>query len=116
MPFVKRDKNNHIISIHEKADNSDDEFLDIHHQEVIDFLKRTTNNNEENKSNQKVALSQSDFELIRVLEDLIDLLVDNDTILFTDLPEAAQNKLLKRKSTRKELYQSLLDDEDDNIF
>ena len=45
-------------------------------------------------------LSQSDVELSRVLEDLIDVLINRGLIQFTDLPEAAQTKLLNRRQTR----------------
>ena len=57
-------------------------------------------------------MRSSDFDLIRVLEDLINLLIEKNTIHFTDLPEAAQAKLRNRKSLRdsgKSL--ELLDDE-----
>jgi len=42
-----------------------------------------------------------DLELVRVLEDVIDLLVERGVFRFTDLPEAAQEKLLFRKSVRR---------------
>jgi len=46
------------------------------------------------------ALAGSDLRLVRVIEDLIDLLIDRDVIRFTDLPDAAQSKLLERRSLR----------------
>ncbi|HSG02129.1 MAG TPA: hypothetical protein VLA39_00225 [Marinobacterium sp.] len=49
-------------------------------------------------SNQLQAL---DGASIRILEDLIDVLVDRGTLIFTDLPEAAQQRLLERKLLRK---------------
>ena len=51
-------------------------------------------------------LTQSDADLIRVLEDVIDVLVDKNLMSVTDLPESAQLKLLYRKNTR-----SLLDND-----
>ncbi len=45
-------------------------------------------------------LAGSDLRLVRVIEDLIDLLIDRDVIRFTDLPDAAQSKLLERRSLR----------------
>ncbi len=48
-------------------------------------------------------LSQTDAELARVLEDLIDLLITRGLIQFTDLPEAAQAKLMERRQTRSTL-------------
>ncbi len=46
------------------------------------------------------ALSETDTDLARVLEDLIDVLITRGVIQFTDLPEAAQAKLLERRQTR----------------
>lgn len=52
-------------------------------------------------------LSSSDAGLARVTEDLIELLIARGVIRFTDLPLAAQNKLLERKETRARLSNSL---------
>ena len=49
------------------------------------------------------ALAQSDTELARVTEDLITVLVKKGVILFTDLPEAVQTKLLDREALRNKL-------------
>ncbi len=49
------------------------------------------------------ALSQTDTSLVRVLEDLIDVLITRGVIQFTDLPEPAQAKLLERRETRASL-------------
>ncbi len=62
-------------------------------------------------------LVSSDLSLIRVLEDLIDLLVNKDLIRFTELPEAAKQKLLERRSIRSEIKGlDLLGDEGDQII
>lgn len=45
-------------------------------------------------------LEDSDLSTIRILEDLIDTLIDRQIIRFTDLPPAAQHKLLSRKVAR----------------
>ena len=52
-------------------------------------------------------MRQSDIELSRVLEDLIDVLINRGLILFTDLPTAAQNKLLQRRQTRAQYARRL---------
>ena len=59
-------------------------------------------------------LSASDLGFVRVLEDVIDLLIARGVILFTDLPPAAQDKLMERRNTRAGLTArlSLLDDRD----
>jgi len=45
-------------------------------------------------------LSSSDSEMMRILEDLIDLLSEKRLIQFTELPLPAQKKLLGRKWVR----------------
>lgn len=45
-------------------------------------------------------LTNSDVDMMRILEDLIDLLSEKRLIQFTELPMAAQKKLLGRKWVR----------------
>lgn len=52
-------------------------------------------------------LAETDATLARVTEDLIDILIDKGLIQFTDLPQAAQTKLLQRRRTRTELANRL---------
>lgn len=47
-------------------------------------------------------LRQLDVDLVRVLEDVVDLLVAGGVFRFTDLPESAQQKLLFRKNLRSQ--------------
>ena len=70
-------------------------------------------------SSQAQALSKTDIGLARVLEDLIDVLINRGLLQFTDLPEAAQAKLLERRQTRAHLanrLQPLLLDDDKGLF
>lgn len=53
------------------------------------------------------ALGQTDASLVRVLEDLIDVLITRGVIQFTDLPEPAQARLLERRATRASLKDRL---------
>ncbi len=56
---------------------------------------------------------------MRVIEDLIDVLIERGAFRFTDLPEHAQEKLLKRRGLRKEFaYMATLfaaEDDDDEF-
>lgn len=61
------------------------------------------------------ALRASDLEVIRVLEDLVEVLIGRGVIQFTDLPAAAQNKLLGRKNLRQSGGFTLVD-EDDSVI
>lgn len=47
-------------------------------------------------------LRELDIGLVRVLEDVVDLLVGRGVFRFTDLPESAQEKLLFRKNLRSQ--------------
>jgi hypothetical protein len=46
---------------------------------------------------------RSDMEMIRVYEDLMDILMAKRIILLTDFPQAAQEKIVRRKKLRSSL-------------
>lgn len=46
--------------------------------------------------------ARSDLGLVRVIEDLIEVLIDKKVIMFTNFPEGAQKKLLDWRGLRKE--------------
>lgn len=48
-------------------------------------------------------LKQSDLDMIRVVDDLVHLLIVKGVIRITDLPPAAQSKLLSRSQAREAL-------------
>ncbi|NLQ16117.1 hypothetical protein HGG82_00585 [Marinomonas sp. M1K-6] len=62
------------------------------------------------KSTQEI-LENSDSDMMRILEDLIDLLTEKRLIQFTELPLAAQKKLLGRKWVR-----GVHNNQDDNLM
>ena len=63
-------------------------------------------------------LMESDFALIRVIEDLINVLIERGAIMFTDFPEPVQKKLLARSGLRKEFSYvgDLFNTEGDNFL
>jgi hypothetical protein len=48
-------------------------------------------------------LRSTDQGFIRVLEDVVDLLIEKDLICLADLPQDAQDKILLRKQLRRRL-------------
>jgi hypothetical protein len=48
-------------------------------------------------------MRRSDLEMIRVYEDLIDILISKRIVVLTDFPTAAQEKLVRRKRLRSSL-------------
>ena len=108
---VKRNKNGEITSIHKASSNDTGELKLLMDEEVINFL--TESKNEDSRMG---FLSASDIEAIRIIEDLIEVLVNKNIILFTDLPESAQQKIRARKQVRGDLDISSIMIDDDNVL
>jgi hypothetical protein len=95
MLYVERDKDGKIIALHKSPDPNAGEQKSIMDEEILDFLNR---NVDTDPGIQFLALS--DMGIIRIVEDLIDVLIRKNLILFTDLPEDAQAKIRERKRVR----------------
>ena len=64
-------------------------------------------------------LRQSDLDMVRVLEDLIQVLTQKGVISITDFPAAAQLKLINRAQAREALnggLSKLINDDEDEMF
>ena len=106
MVFVKRDSNSRVISVSLVETAEQRESLPLDAPELVAFTSILAGGQEK--------LATTDLDLVRVLEDLIDLLFKGDVIRFTDFPEAAQEKLLARRSMRSSLHSlKLLDEEEE---
>lgn len=55
----------------------------------------------------EAGFNEADAEFVRVLEDLIDTLIMKNVIRHTDLPAAAQRKLMLRKGLRNRMQGAL---------
>jgi FMN phosphatase YigB (HAD superfamily) len=73
MPFVKRDETGRVVALYREQSPEAEEYL------------------------------HSDLEMIRVYEDLIDILISKRIVVLTDFPTAAQEKLVRRKRLRSSL-------------
>jgi len=104
MPYIKRNSSGRIIGISDQAESGAAEELDVENPEVRTYLELARNQ-----------LLSSDTETIRVIEDLVDLLIEKKLILFSDLPQAAQKKLSKRQTMRGDIgvLENLIVDEED---
>jgi hypothetical protein len=98
MAYVKRDEQGNIIEVFDTRQDGADEYLSINSPELIAYLSSSDDDDAA-----RAALSGSDMALIRVLEDLINTLIDKEVILFTDLPAAAREKLAGREKIRGQL-------------
>lgn len=117
--YIKRNNSNSIVALSLEPDAEHTEHISDAAPELLAFMNENIPayqlaNAELSQSKQ---LQHSDAELARVLEDLIELLSANGTMSFTDLPVAAQRKLLQRKSVRQNLRSlNLIGDEDDQTL
>ncbi len=98
MPYVARDPDGRIAAVHAIQSAEAQEELAPDAPDLRAFLGQGRRNEDAQD-----ALVASDRELIRVLEDLITVLMDNRTIKLTDLPRAARLKLAQRSELRSRL-------------
>ncbi len=103
MPFVQRNQSGEIISLKKENDELHQEFLSPTHAEIVRFL---TNPSSEDKDSSKATLSESDQDFARATEDLINLLIEKNVILFTELPIEVQAKMAGREKLRSNLNNS----------
>ena len=98
MLYVERDKVGNIIALHRKSEPGAGEQKSIMDEEILAFLNKHVDTDPWVQ-----LLSLSDIGIIRILEDLIDLLIRKNLILFTELPEEAQAKIRERKRVREKI-------------
>ena len=106
MPFVQRNAHGEIETLVKEPTLATQEFLAPNHPEVITFLCAGAPEGD----NQFTPLA--DLEMIRVIEDLVDILISKNVIVLTDLPAAVQQKLLRQQSRRARLFQGVSIDMD----
>ncbi len=97
MPFVHKDAQGKILAVYTEPVKGaeevapDDPALKVFIQDNIPAAEADDDD-----------WMKSDLGLVRVIEDLIEVLIENKVIMFTDFPEGAQKKLLDRRGLRKE--------------
>lgn len=110
--YVKRDSTGLIVAVSLASQPGFEEQIDPADPAVHAF-QAAFMAPDQSVDEQARQLRNSDTELVRVVEDLVNLLTDKGIIQFTELPEAAQRKLLERKNLRKHIRHLDLLDEDD---
>lgn len=94
MPFVQRDASGAVIALFTQAGPDHPEELPAGHPDLAAFSGPSE-------------FARLDADLIRVIEDVVDVLIDRGLLRLTDLPPDAQRKLLARKGARARLRQGL---------
>jgi len=107
MPYIQRSASGRIEAVFEQPQDGATEEVTGENPEVMAFLF----------GEEQTRWVQSDLAMARVLEDLINVLLEKHVILFSDLPHAAQEKLISRRGFRKELdyLASLIPESEDFI-
>jgi hypothetical protein len=98
MPFIRRNAEGVVESLHRRAEGCT-EFLADDHPEVRAFLSGAEPRDASAGDGGRFAELDADF--VRVIEDVIDTLISKNVINITDLPPEAQTKLFSRKSFRE---------------
>ena len=99
MPYVKRSDTGEIIAISQQPAEGFEEQVSPDSLELSTFLQSMGHTDS--------ALSATDQDFVRVLEDVVELLIDKGIILFTELPDSAQEKMLYRQRLRSKIGDKL---------
>lgn len=109
--YIKRNSSGQIALVSREETMECAEFLAADSPELLAFLM--------DEEPGRGRFQASDLAFVRVLEDLIELLMDKGVISFTELPEAAQEKVMERQSLRRRLNGLELvgsDEEEDGVI
>lgn len=111
MPHIIRDAKGQILAALDRPSNGPTEEVASDDAELVAFLARKG-------PTSYFDLLRADLEFVRVIEDLIAVLLAKGVLLLTDLPEQAQEKLLRRGSLRRQFRgaSNLMDDDDGDII
>ena len=97
MRHVIRDANRQILAVYAEPQPGT-EPIAPDDPEVVAFATES-----DSEAAMRALLASSDEDLIRIVEDLITVLIDQNVILLTDFPAGAQRKLLRRQGVRQKL-------------
>jgi len=105
MPYIARGNSGAIIAVFKEENECAREHISPENRELQAFLgqNRLADKARERASGRSKlhqALRQSDADFVRVLDDLISILLNKGTIVFTDLPTEARQKLMVRRRLR----------------
>ncbi len=97
MPYVIRDDAGTVVALSEVPLDEAAEHLEPGDPEILAFFARVSDSDLAIEGDRFVA---SDLQFIRVIEDVIEVLIRKRVITVTDLPAAAQDKLMERRALR----------------
>lgn len=104
MLYINRNTSGEILMLSKEPTVECSEMIAPDSPEVLSFLA--------GQSESSANFIASDLAFVRVVEDILEVLLNKGIITFTDLPEAAQQKVMERKSLRSKNDVGLLSDDD----
>lgn len=105
MLYIKRNAQGEIVMLSKEPSPECNDTINDDSPEVFAFLTEQTG--------QSAQFIASDLAFVRVVEDVLEVLLEKGVISFTDLPSAAQSKIMERKSLRSRNDVNLLSDDGD---
>lgn len=99
MPYLKRNSEGAIVAVTAAPVEGGTEQVAPDHPELLLFLASGSEGAARN-----LELLAADLSMIRVIEDLIDLMIEKNLFMFSELPMAVQQKLLRKKGQREKLF------------
>jgi hypothetical protein len=106
MIYVKRSVTGRVIAVSQEPTDGFEQADEGAASEINEVLASATDS----------VFQNSDLEFIRVLDDVIDLLISKNLIMFTELPVVVQEKYTQRTQMRERRRESLNLLEDEEIL
>lgn len=95
MIYIERNAQGEICNL-EFTPSANREEICLTSEELVNYIR----NSDEREGLTRRVLDQLDLDMVRVIEDLIDIMIDRNLMRFTDLPGPVQNKLLFKRKIR----------------
>lgn len=109
MLYIERNELGEITAIKRDTGEPGQESTAASGGDILEFLAVNAS-----KDSMLELLATMDSGIIRIVEDLIDILINKNLIMFSELPREAQEKIFYRKQIRQRIKNQtiIVDDED----
>lgn len=98
MRYVARDEAGNILAVYTEPQLGADEALPVDSPELLSFVL-----GQDAEMALRAYMASTDSDLLRIIEDLINVLIDRNVVMLSDFPTGAQKKLLRRATIRDKL-------------
>ena len=98
MRYVARDGAGNILAVYTEPQPGAEDALPIDSPELLSFVL-----GQDAEMALRAYMASTDSDLLRIIEDLINVLIDRNVVMLSDFPTGAQKKLLRRANIRDKL-------------